>query len=84
MPNVTNDKNEEIRLDITISKIHQREFRPRLGFGEVKLARSTANDHGLCHDHLCLATFAKDTLNKNKLQAALASQMDEFNLTFFL
>jgi hypothetical protein len=31
-----------------------------------------------------LATFAKDTIDKNKLQAALIFQMDEHNITFFL
>ncbi|KAL0082398.1 hypothetical protein J3Q64DRAFT_1634345 [Phycomyces blakesleeanus] len=82
--NVTSDQSGDIRPDATISKIHQRDFGPSLGFGEVKLARPTTDNHSLCHDLLRLATLAKDTIDNNKLQAALTFQINGFNITFFL
>jgi hypothetical protein len=37
-----------------------------------------------CEDLLRLATFTKDTIDSNKLQAALTFQIHGFNITFFL
>ena len=82
--NVISDESGDIRPDATISKIHQRDFGPSLGFGEVKIARPTTDNHSLCHDLLRLATLAKDTIDSNKLQAALTFQIHGFNITFFL
>lgn len=82
--NVTSDESREIRPDAIISEIYQRDFGPSCGYGEAKLARPTTDNHALCYDLLCLATLAKDTIDTNKLQAALAFQINGFNITFYL
>ncbi|KAI8092010.1 hypothetical protein BDF21DRAFT_377051 [Thamnidium elegans] len=82
--NVTSDESGEIRPDATISEICQRDFGPSRGYGEVKLARPTTDNHALCHDFLRLATLAKDTIDMNKLQAALTFQINGFNIIFYL
>ncbi|KAG0778101.1 hypothetical protein G6F22_011435 [Rhizopus arrhizus] len=82
--NVTSDESGDTRPDATISKIHQRDFGPSLGLGEVKIARPITDNHSLCHDLLRLATLAKDTINSNKLQVVLTFQIHGFNITFFL
>ncbi|KAG1452263.1 hypothetical protein G6F56_007864 [Rhizopus delemar] len=74
--NVTSDESREIRPDAIISEIYQRDFGPSCGYGEAKLARPTTDNHALCYDLLCLATLAKDTIDTNKLQAALAFQIN--------
>ncbi|KAG0175575.1 hypothetical protein DFQ30_005271 [Apophysomyces sp. BC1015] len=81
--NVTSDEAGKMRPDATISKILQCDFGSSLGFGEVKLARPSIDHHALCHDILRLAIFAKDTVDKNKLHAALTFQINEIGqLTF--
>ncbi|KAI9489664.1 hypothetical protein BDB00DRAFT_841917 [Zychaea mexicana] len=50
--NVMSDENDKIRPDATISKLRQRDFGPSLGYGEVKVARPTIDNHALCHDLL--------------------------------
>ncbi|KAG0741368.1 hypothetical protein G6F57_001029 [Rhizopus arrhizus] len=82
--NVTCDETGEMRPDATISKLCQRDFGPSLGFGEVKLARPSTDNHALCHDLLRLAIFAKDTVDINKLQAAMTFQINGYNIVFFL
>ncbi|CAO3693949.1 hypothetical protein G6F70_006362 [Rhizopus microsporus] len=82
--NVTSDETGEMRPDATISKLCQRDFGPSLGFGQVKLARPSTDNHALCHDLLRLAIFAKDTVDVNKLQAAMTFQINGYNITFFL
>ncbi|RCH86192.1 hypothetical protein CU098_008537, partial [Rhizopus stolonifer] len=72
---VTSDESGDIRPDATISKMQQRDFEPSLGFGEVKKARSTTDNHSLCHDLLRLAALAKDTIDSNNPQAALTFQI---------
>ncbi len=74
----------EMRPDATVSKIYQRDFGLSLGFGEVKIARTTTDNPSLCHDLLRLVTLTKDTIDNNKLQTALTFQIHGFNLTFFL
>ncbi|KAI9254089.1 hypothetical protein BY458DRAFT_521456 [Sporodiniella umbellata] len=59
-------------------------FGPSLGFGEVKLARPTTDNHALCLDLLRLGAFCKDTIDMNKLQAALAFQINGFSIIFYL
>lgn len=71
---MTSDENGNMCPDAAISKIHQRDFGPSLGFGEVKIVRPTPDKHSLCHDLLRLATLVKDTTDNNKVQAALAFQ----------
>ncbi|CAO3671158.1 unnamed protein product [Rhizopus stolonifer] len=83
MANVTSDESGDIHPDATISKIHQRDFGPSLGFGEAKIARHTTDNHSLCHNLLRLATLAKDIIDGSKLQAALTFQIYRFNITFF-
>ncbi|KAL0097002.1 hypothetical protein J3Q64DRAFT_1807327 [Phycomyces blakesleeanus] len=78
------DESGEIRPDATISEICQLDFGPSRGYGEVKLASHTTDNHALCHDLLRLATLAKDTIDMNKLQAALTFQINGFNITFYL
>ncbi|KAI7852067.1 hypothetical protein BDC45DRAFT_537637 [Circinella umbellata] len=70
--------------DATISKIQRRDFGQSLGFGEVKLARPTTDNHALCLDLLRLGAFCKDTVDMNKLQAALAFQINGFSIIFYL
>jgi hypothetical protein len=82
--NVTCDESADKRPDAIISKIQQGDFGQSLGFGEVKLARPTTDNHALCHDLLRLGTFCKDTIDMNKLQAALAFQINGFNIIFYL
>ena len=82
--NVTCDESADKRPDATISNIQQRDFGQSLGFGEVKLARPTTDNHALCHDLLRLGTFCKDTIDMNKLQAALGFQINGFNIIFYL
>lgn len=78
---MTSDESGDIRPDATISKMQQRDFEPSLGFGEVKKARSTTDNHSLCHDLLRLAALAKDTIDSNNPQAALTFQIYGFNNT---
>ncbi|KAI9493281.1 hypothetical protein BDB00DRAFT_788128 [Zychaea mexicana] len=82
--NIIAGETGEMRLDGTTSKLSQRELGPSRGFGEVKLAHPSTDKHALCHDLLRLAIFAKDTVDANKLQAALTFQINGFNITFFL
>ncbi|CAO3658616.1 unnamed protein product [Rhizopus stolonifer] len=82
--NIRADETGEMRPDATISKLCQRDFGPSLGFGEVKLARPSTDNHALCHDLLRLAIFAKDTVDVNKLQATLTFQINGYNITFFM
>ncbi|KAI7886217.1 uncharacterized protein EV154DRAFT_545345 [Mucor mucedo] len=49
---------------------NQRDFGPSLGFGEVKVANPTTDNHALCLDLLRLGIFSKDTVDMNKLQAS--------------
>ncbi|KAI9271931.1 hypothetical protein BDA99DRAFT_534403 [Phascolomyces articulosus] len=72
MVNCYCDESVDKRPDATISKIQERDCGQSLGFGEVKLARLTTDNHALCHDLLRLGTFCKVTMDMNKLQAALA------------
>jgi hypothetical protein len=48
------------------------------------VARPTTDNHALCHDLTRLATFAKDTIDINELQAALTFQANGFNIIFYL
>ncbi|KAG1170535.1 hypothetical protein G6F70_008132 [Rhizopus microsporus] len=82
--NITADETREIRPDATISRLCQPDFGPSLEFGEVKLARASTDKHALCHDLLRLAVFAKDTVDVNKLKAALTLQINGYNIAFFL
>ncbi|KAI9484299.1 hypothetical protein BDB00DRAFT_894182 [Zychaea mexicana] len=82
--NVTSDENGEMRPDATISKLRQRDFGSSLGYGEAKIARPTTDNHALWHDLLRLATLAKDTIDTNALEPALAFQVHGFYITFFL
>ncbi|KAI9496627.1 hypothetical protein BDB00DRAFT_744001, partial [Zychaea mexicana] len=82
--NVMSDENDKIRPDATISKLRQRDFGPSLGYGEVKVARPTIDNHALCHDLMRLATLARDTIDTNALEAALTFQVHGFHITFFL
>ncbi|KAI8967120.1 hypothetical protein BDF20DRAFT_1005100 [Mycotypha africana] len=82
--NVTCDESADMRPDATISKIQQRNFGQSLGFGEVKVARPTTDNHALCLDLLRLGAFCKDTIDMNKLQAALAFQINGFSIIFYL
>lgn len=82
--NVISNENGEIRPDATISQLHQRNFGSSLGYGEVKVARPTTDNHALCPDLLRLATLAKDTIDANSLEAALTFQVHGFHITFFL
>ncbi|KAI9357484.1 hypothetical protein BD770DRAFT_410800 [Pilaira anomala] len=83
--NLTCDESADKRPDAIISKIQQREFGQSLGFGEVKLARPTTDNHALCLDLLRLGVFCKDTIDINKLQAALAFQINGFiSVIFYL
>ncbi|KAI8878081.1 hypothetical protein K501DRAFT_259306 [Backusella circina FSU 941] len=82
--NVTCDESADKRPDATISKIQQRDFGQSLGFGEVKLARPTTDNHALCLDLLRLGAFCKNTIDMNKLQAALAFQINGFSIIFYL
>ncbi|KAI9271907.1 hypothetical protein BDA99DRAFT_501293 [Phascolomyces articulosus] len=50
--NITADETGEMRLDVTISKLYQHDFAPSLGFGELKLARISTDNHALCQDLL--------------------------------
>ncbi|KAI8967868.1 hypothetical protein BDF20DRAFT_828470 [Mycotypha africana] len=82
--NVASDESGEKRPDATISEIYQHDFGPSLGYGEVKVARPTTDNYALCHDLLRLATLAKDTIDINKLQAALTFQINGFKIIFYL
>ncbi|KAI9261944.1 hypothetical protein EDC94DRAFT_635030 [Helicostylum pulchrum] len=82
--NITSEESGSLRPDATISKIHQRDFGPSFGFGEVKVAYTSTDNHALCHDLLRLGVFSKDTIDINKLQAALTFQIHGFHVTFFL
>jgi hypothetical protein len=73
--NVTCDATEDKRPDATISKLTQMSFGPSLGFGEAKVAQPTCDKYMLCLDLTCLATFSKDTIDENKLNASLSFQI---------
>lgn len=44
----------------------------------------TTDNHALCHDLLRLGTFCKNTIDMNKLQAALGFQINGFSIIFYL
>jgi hypothetical protein len=73
--NVTCDAAGDKRPDTTISKLIQMVFGPSLGFGETKVAQPTCDKYMLCHDLIRLATFAKDTIDENKLNTSLSFQI---------
>ncbi|GAA5800601.1 hypothetical protein HPULCUR_006037 [Helicostylum pulchrum] len=75
--NISSDETEDLRPDATISKIEQLDFGASLGFGEAKISHSTTttDTHALCHELLRSATFSKDTIDHNSLQAALPLQI---------
>ncbi|ORZ11623.1 hypothetical protein BCR42DRAFT_440650 [Absidia repens] len=73
-----------LRHNLTLAMFHLSDVGTSLGFGEVKLARPSIDHHALCHDLLRLAIFAKDAVDKNKLQDALIFQIHGFHITFFL
>ncbi|CEI97291.1 hypothetical protein RMCBS344292_11427 [Rhizopus microsporus] len=82
--NVTCDATGDKRPDATISKLTQVSFGPSLGFGEAKVAQSTCDKYMLCLNLTRLATFAKDTIDENKLNASLSFQIHGFSVTFFI
>ncbi|ORE01198.1 hypothetical protein BCV72DRAFT_339594 [Rhizopus microsporus var. microsporus] len=61
-----------VTCDATISKLTQMTFGPSLGFGEAKVVQPTCDKYMLCYDLARLATFAKDTIAENKLNASLS------------
>ncbi|CEG63106.1 hypothetical protein RMATCC62417_00309 [Rhizopus microsporus] len=82
--NVTCDATGDKRPDATISKLTQMSFGPSLGFGEAKVTQSTCDKYMLCLNLTRLATFAKDTIDENKLNASLSFQIHGFSVTFFI
>lgn len=84
--NISSDETEDLRPDATISKIEQLDFGASLGFGEAKISHSTTttDTHALCHELLRSATFSKDTIDHNSLQAALPLQIHGFHISFFI
>lgn len=63
------------RPDAIISEMKQLEYSGSLGLGEVKVNQGSASKFLLCQDLLRLAIFSKNTINVNKLEAAIAFQI---------
>lgn len=55
--------------------IIKQDTRDSRGFGEAKVAQPTCDKYMLCLDLTRLATFAKDTIDENKLNASLSFQI---------
>ncbi|EIE90520.1 hypothetical protein G6F46_000835 [Rhizopus delemar] len=75
--NKKQDENNDFRPDTTITKIHQLEVRLSFESWDVKAKSSVCDYHALCHDVLRLGILAKDSVDHNKLECALAFQIHE-------
>ncbi|SAM00143.1 hypothetical protein [Absidia glauca] len=63
------------RPDAVISQKPQLEFEGSVGHGEAKRQQGNGNKESLCMDTLRLSIFNKNTIDVNKLDAALAFQI---------
>ncbi|KAF1801932.1 hypothetical protein FB192DRAFT_1422037 [Mucor lusitanicus] len=78
LANILANPNENVLLIYWANVTYSR------GFGEAKVAQPTCDKYMLCLDLTRLATFAKDTIDENKLNASLSFQIHGFSVTFFI
>ncbi|KAI8988509.1 hypothetical protein BDF20DRAFT_833353 [Mycotypha africana] len=79
--NVTCDATGDKRPDATISKLRKCLLDQALDLARQKVAQPTCDKYMLCLDLTRLATFAKDTIDENKLNASLSFQIHGFSVT---